>query len=355
MKSSIKNGIQALRAGEPILLTQRDAFGATRGSLILAAENATPAGVNLLALEGRGVVCVGIDAATAQRLDLSPMVPTADADDMLHSVSTISIDAAEGITTGISAADRAVTLRLLTADSSTADDFVRPGHLFPYVAHKNGVLGRPETPEAAVDLMQLAGLKSAGAFCGVLDGSGQLADATYLEELAARTGLTTVTMDDLVEHRLLNGRYLERSEKEAFESNYGRLNIERVHDTVHDDTHYIVTGDLPAADGSLVYVHRACVKGDVFSARNCTSRENLETALQQVAQEGGTVIYLGTRTPKERALIVAAQLIAATGERTVRILGSESERLAALLEQVGVVAADSRQEGAQKEAMATRQ
>lgn len=353
MKPSIQKCIQALRAGQPVLLTLRDDSGATRGALILAAENATPAGVNLLALEGRGVVCVGIDAATARRLDLSPMVQTADAAGAaLHSVSTISIDAKHGTTTGISAGDRAVTLRLLTSEEATADDFIRPGHLFPYVAHEHGVLGRAEMPEAAVDLMRLAGLKPAGAFCGVLDRSGRVADAAYLQDLASRQGIATVGMDELVAHRLLHGRYLQPGDKEPLASDYGTLEIQSVRDTVHDDTHHVVSKKPGQGQTGIVYVHRACIKEDVFGARDGAGRRNLAAALRRLAAEGGLVIYLGPRTPAERGPSIAAQLVALNGLRAVRPVGPDAAGLPALLEQVGVSAAAACGEGAVKEAIA---
>lgn len=357
MKPSIQKCLQALRAGEPVLLTMRDNAGTTRGSLILAAERATPAGVNLLALEGRGVVCVGIDATTAQRLELSPMVPTAGASaTMGHPVSTISIDAREGTTTGISAGDRAVTLRLLASEQSTSDDFIRPGHLFPYVAHDHGVLGRHETPEAVVDLVRLAGLKPAGAFCGVLDRSGKVADAEYLEELASRMELPTVSMEELVEHQLLHGQYLQRTEKAPLDSEYGDVEIEPVYDTVHDEIHHVVTKEPANGKVGTVYVHQACVKGDVFRAKHCKRRKNLEAALEKVAQDGGIVVYLGSRTPKARGLSIAAQLIAGSGLTTVQFIGSDdAAELSTLLEQVGVATVDSAAAGAAKEAIATGQ
>lgn len=336
MNPSISEGLKALRAGQPILCLIRDGSGSTRGSLILAAENATPAGVNMLALEGRGVVCVGIDAQIAERLELGPMVPLTNASNMVDAVSTISIDARVGTTTGISASDRAVTLRLLTADTATSDDFVRPGHLFPYVAHELGVLGRPEAAEAAVDLMRLLGMKPAAAFCGVLDKDGHLADAEYLAELAARTGLATVTMEDLIDHRLLHSRYLTCTDQGPVDTDQGPFHMQRFFDSVHDDEHHVLKSGLSSDRVATVYVHQACVQGDVFGDKACSSRQQLEAGLEQVKADGGILVYLGSRTPLERGLSVAAQLIQASGVTSVRPVGKHGPRMAQRLGELDI-------------------
>ena len=351
MKPSIQKCIQALRAGQPVLLTLRDDSGA-RGALILAAENATPAGVNAGSRRARRSM------RRYRRRHCTTARFESDGPDRrrgraaLHSVSTISGDAKHGTTTGISAGDRAVTLRLLTSEEATADDFIRPGHLFPYVAHEHGVLGRAEMPEAAVDLMRLAGLKPAGAFCGVLDRSGRVADAAYLQDLASRQGIATVGMDELVAHRLLHGRYLQPGDKEPLASDYGTLEIQSVRDTVHDDTHHVVSKKPGPGQTGIVYVHRACIKEDVFGARDGAGRRNLAAALRRLAAEGGLVIYLGPRTPAERGPSIAAQLVALSGLRAVRPVGPDAAGLPALLEQVGVSAAAACGEGAVKEAIA---
>lgn len=356
MNPSISNALQALHQGQPILCLIRDDSGATRGSLILAAENATPAGVNALALEGRGVVCVGISAELAERFDLQPMVPLTDsASTMTASVSTISIDARVGTTTGISAGDRAITLQLLTSETATSDDFIRPGHLFPYVAHERGVLGRAEAPEAAVDLMRLAGMKPAAAFCGVLDKDGSLAGETYLAELADRTGLPTVTMDDLIEHRLLRSRYVTCTAQESIDTKHGPFLMQSFRDGVHDDEHHVLKAGLSNDRVATVYVHQACVQSDVFGAAGCNCRHQLEAAMEQVQADGGILVYLGSRTPIERGLPVAAQLVQGSGVASVRLLGPNASRLADKLEELGVVVIAAAAEGAHYARKGTRE
>lgn len=324
MKPSISEAIASLQKGQPVLCLLDGPSGSTRGVLILAAANATASGVNVLAREGRGVICVGIPSQTAERLNLGPMVPymmnheTAAA----HSVSTVSVDALHGTTTGISAGDRAITLQLLASESSTADDFIRPGHLFPYIVHPAGVLGRADAAEAAADLAQASGLPPVGAFCGVLDAEGRLADEDYLTKLAERTGIAVIAMADLVEYRLFTAPYLEECGREELITDDGTFELITFRDQVNDERHSVLVNRSEEADASpLVYVHRACVKGDVFGATHCRGRKRLHSALARVGKDGGVVVYVGSRTaPGVRTAAVAAQILRHLEYDSVRLL-----------------------------------
>lgn len=322
MKPSIKTSMTSLREGQPVLLLSRDDSQTMRGALIVAAENATPGAVNLLAREGRGVVCVGISAQTAKRLDLGPMVPFGDdTQDVKHCVSTISIDASHGITTGISAGDRAITLQLLADETSVADDFVKPGHLFPYVVHPHGVLGHANTAEAAVDLAVLAGLKPVGAFCGILDRDGQLAGEEYLLDLAERTGLASITMDELIRYRLFNDKSLQEMSKEELVTGHGQFQLVTFTDPLRDDQHYLLKSlTFTMQTVPTVYIHRACVKSDVFGAKGCHCRSNLDDAMAQTQRDGGLVIYVGEKTrDTEHCAAIATQLLSHIGVDTIRL------------------------------------
>lgn len=320
MKPSILECVTALRNGRPVLCLIDNPSGVRRGFLLLAAENATPAGVNVLAREGRGVICAGIPAGIAKRLGLEPMVPHRFAgQDAVRSVCTVSVDARYGTTTGISAGDRAVTLRLLANPGSTRDDFVQPGHLFPYVVHEQGVLGRAEAAEAAADLARLAGLAPVGAFCGVLDGDGHVAGAAYLDELAARLGVPVVNVADLVRYRLYHDAYIKMEGREPLETRHGRFDMITFDDGLNGERHYALVraaGDVPA-----VYAHAACVAGDVFASVACRSGERLQEAMAYASAHGGAVIYVGARVaPGDRRNAAVAHILSHLGYRTIALL-----------------------------------
>lgn len=304
------------------MVTYPDDSGITRGALLLGAENATAAGVNIMAREGRGVVCVGLTAEAAERLELRPMIPCSTNERSLHSVCTVSVDAKLGITTGISASDRAHTLQLLASPSSSPDDFVRPGHLFPYVVHPHGVLGRSELAEASVDLVRLAGLEPVGTFCGILDTNGGLAQEPYLLSLAERANLPVISMDDLVHYRLFTTAFVTESTLEPITTKHGSFELTTYSDLLHGEEHSALYNAIPLRRNvpPTVYVHRACLRGDVFGSVHCECREHLAAAQMQVQDDGGLVLYVGQRTPGDmHACAVAAQMLAAKGVSSLRL------------------------------------
>lgn len=320
MKPSLRAAIDSIRQGKPVMCMTQSPTGSRRGFLLLAAENATAEGVNLLAKQGRGVVCVGLTKETARRLELDPMIPGES--NGQHAVCTVSIDAKEGITTGISAGDRAHTLRLLASSSSIADDFVVPGHLFPYVAHENGVLGRQEIAEAAVDIARLAGLAHVTSFCGILDTQGEVAQEDYLFELAERDDIPVFTMDELVNYRLLMDSFVERETRRQITTPHGRFTCTTFSDRLHDEEHIVL--DSPGVQQNevapTVYVHHACVQRDVFGAKTEESVDHLDTAQAKIQRDGGLIIYIGRRTPKGIASsAVAAHILAALDITAVRL------------------------------------
>lgn len=335
MKPSLQASIEAIQQGQPAMCLIKEALGETRGLLLLAAENATPQAVNLLAKEGRGIVCVGVTAEVAEKLDLHPMMPMSNKNSD-HAVSTVSVDARLGITTGISASDRAYTLRLLASSEARADDLVRPGHIFPYVVHPQGILGRAAAAEVAVDLAHLAGLQPIGTFCGILDTHGTLAQEPYLIELATRANVPFFTLDDLMAYRLCADSFITQIGHEPLETERGTFELITYSDALHDDEHYVFQSPSTQDEVSpTVYVHHACVRGDVFGSKSCRRSSNLDAAQSQIQRDGGVIIYVGNRTPKgERGNAVAAQILRDIGTASFHLFRA-SPNLSTALEDAG--------------------
>lgn len=320
MKPSLRAAIESIRQGKPVMCITQSPTGPSRGFLLLAAENASAEGVNLLAKQGRGVVCVGITEETARRLELSPMIPGES--NGRHAVCTVSIDAKDGITTGISAGDRAHTLLLLASSSSVADDFVVPGHLFPYVAHENGVLGRQEIAEAAVDMARLAGLAPVTSFCGILDTQGEVAQEDYLVALAEQADIPVFTMEELVNYRLLADSFVEQVARRQVTTPHGSFTCTTYFDRLYDEEHIVLDSPGIQRDEVVptVYVHHACVEMDVFGAQGDDSADNLDSAQAKIQRDGGLIIYIGRRTPKGIASsAVAAHVLAGLDISAVRL------------------------------------
>lgn len=337
MKPAIRSSIDAIRHGRPVMAIYEDNTGIARGALLLAAENVTAASVNLMAREGRGVVCVGLTADVARRLDLRPMIPCSTRNENERSICTVSVDAKSGITTGISAGDRAHTLQLLAAPSSVPDDFVRPGHLFPYVTHQDGVLGRSDIAEASVDLARLAGLQPVGTFCGILDTDGGLAQEPYLLELAERAELPVLPLDDLIHYRLFNKSFITPGTTEPLETALGVFELTLYADHLHGEDHFLLTASRHKHSdlGPTVYVHRACLQGDVFGANRCSCKQYLAEAQQCIQAEGGMIIYVSQRAQDDvRAGAVAAHVLRERGIASFRLI-SPWARLSEMLRDAG--------------------
>lgn len=335
MKLSLRNSIETMKKGQPVLCLLKDAFDNSHGALLLAAETASAAGMNLLIREGKGVVCVGVTAETAERLELAPMIPTGSSETPLHAVSTVSVDAKDGITTGISAGDRAHTLKVIASPAARPDDLVRPGHLFPYIAHPNGVLGRPEMAEAAVDMARLAGLVPVSAYCGVLDTNGALADETYLRELADKAGVPVFQLADLIEYRLTAESFVQRSRRETIATRQGSFELVTYADRLHEVRHSVLRTLHPFESGpSTVYVHRACLKADVFGARR-EDGLSIEEAQGLVQRRGGLIVYLAEGvTDMQRASAAVAHILTDQGIRRLELV-SPWEGLARYLTEAG--------------------
>jgi 3,4-dihydroxy 2-butanone 4-phosphate synthase/GTP cyclohydrolase II len=288
----IETAIAAYRRGEMIVVVD-DETRENEGDVIVAAERATPAAINFMIREARGLVCIAMSRERLERLGLSRMAPSGSGD-ALKTAFMESVDARDGVTTGISAFDRARTVRVLLDDASVPDDLVRPGHLFPLAAVEHGVLRRPGHTEAAVDLARLAGLKPAGVICEVTNPDGSMARLASLRRFARRHRLLLVSIGDLIVHRR-NREVLvacERTIRLPTEAADFQLKMYR---SLPENDHHLALRLGPIRRGSvpLVRVHSECLTGDVFGSMRCDCGAQLRRSMAMIAEaKAGLIVYL---------------------------------------------------------------
>jgi 3,4-dihydroxy 2-butanone 4-phosphate synthase/GTP cyclohydrolase II len=291
---SVEEGIAEIRAGRMIILTD-DEDRENEGDLCMAAECVTPDAINFMAKFGRGLVCLSLTEGRLQELRLPMMVPDGDNTTTFGTAFTISIEARQGVTTGISAADRAHTIRVAIDDDSRPHDLSRPGHIFPLRARDGGVLRRAGQTEGSVDLARLAGLKPAGVICEVMNDDGSMARMPHLVEFARAHGLKIVTIAQLIEHRLRNEKLVRRiaeAELPTAEAGEWRSYIFE-NDIDHVDHMALVKGEISAESDVLVRVHSECLTGDAFGSMRCDCGEQLHAAMKLIDAEGlGVILYM---------------------------------------------------------------
>lgn len=289
--ASIKELLEELRQGRPVILVD-DEDRENEGDLILAAEHATPDWVNFMLKECRGLLCVALTEERAKALDLPLMVERNQ--DPQGTRFTVSVDA-RGTTTGISAFERAATIRLLADPEAGPQDFRRPGHIFPLVARPGGVLRRAGHTEATVDLLRLAGLTPVGSLIEILKEDGSMARLPDLLEFAGRHGLKVGTIADLIRYRLLKGDLYVRREAEAsLPTRFGEFRILAFRDTLTGEEHAaLVMGSWDPEEPVLVRMHSECLTGDALHSLRCDCGFQRDLALERIAQEGkGVLVYL---------------------------------------------------------------
>jgi 3,4-dihydroxy 2-butanone 4-phosphate synthase/GTP cyclohydrolase II len=289
--SSIENAIAAIRDGEIIVVVD-DADRENEGDMILAAEKATPEKINFLARYARGLICAPITEERALALELGPMVPENTC--RLGTAFTVSIDLVGGCTTGISAHDRASTVRALVDGAARPVDFARPGHVFPLIANVGGVLRRPGHTEAAVDLARLAGLAPAGVLCEVLDEDGSMARLPRLLEIAKQHNLKIVTIADLIAYRRRTEKLVEKVREIRFPSEYGEFKLHLYRSIFSGCNHIALTrGKITRDEPMLVRVHSQCFTGDVFGSLRCDCGPQLHRAMSMIDEAGsGVLVYM---------------------------------------------------------------
>ena len=289
--ASVEELIAELRTGRPLIVVD-DEPRENAGDLILAADIATEAKLAFMIRHTGGVVCLALDGAIADRLELAPMVENNTA--RRGTAFTVTIEAREGITTGISAADRATTIRTAVQPDATAADLSRPGHVFPLRASAGGVLRRAGHTEAGVDLTRLAGLTPAAVISELMDDDGRMLRLPQLRRFAAQHGLKIGTIADLISHRLRHDTFVTHEAAAALPTDYGEFRIHGYRDTLTGQEHVALTmGDVTTNEPVLVRMHSECLTGDALHSLRCDCGAQRDAALAAIAAEGsGVLVYL---------------------------------------------------------------
>lgn len=289
---TIEDAIEDIRQGKLVIVVD-DEDRENEGDFIVAARHASPEIVNFMATHGRGLICVAIEEKRCEELDLELMVGRNTA---LHATPfTVSVDLLrDGVTTGISASDRSLTIKALIDPKSTPEDFGRPGHIFPLKAKKEGVLRRAGHTEASIDLARLAGFEPAGALVEIMNEDGTMARLPQLREIADRFDLKLITIADLIEYRLKHDSLIVREIGVNMPTAVGDFELLAYRHRETDNVHLaLIKGSWEPGEPVLVRVHSSCVTGDIFGSCRCDCGEQLEKAMEKVEQEGkGVILYM---------------------------------------------------------------
>jgi 3,4-dihydroxy 2-butanone 4-phosphate synthase/GTP cyclohydrolase II len=359
--TDVPTAIEEIRAGRMIVVVD-DEDRENEGDLTLAAEKVTPEAINFMARYGRGLVCLAMTEERLEHLRIGPM--TAENTSQYGTAFCEAIDAREGVTTGISAYDRARTIQVAIDPASRPADLARPGHVFPLRARKGGVLVRAGQTEAAVDLARLAGLIPAGIICEIMKDDGSMARIPDLVQFCRVHDLKMLTVAELIRYRMAHERYVHRVGEALVDTRYGEFRLVAYESEISGGESHIalIRGDIEAdSTPVLVRMHAHCLLGDVFGATGCDCRETIEGSMQAIAQEGrGALIYLhqtskgfsleriGDRTllafhrerrlpslPEserrtQREIGIGAQILSDLNLRRIRLLTNHPRRVAAL-------------------------
>ncbi len=350
---SVESAIASIAEGRMVIVTD-DENRENEGDLVMAASKATPETVNTMILHARGLICVPTTSHQLKRLGINQMV--AANRDPYRTDFSISVDAAEGITTGISAYDRCRSIRLLADPESRPDDLVQPGHIFPLRAKPGGVLERAGHTEAAVDLAALAGLHPSGVICEILNEDGTMSRLPELVAFKERFGFPMISIATLIDYRRRRERLVERIHRRPFESEFGTFDLHLFRSRLDDRYHLALTMGELDGEPTLVRMHSENVLSDVFRASGFGSYRSLVASLRQIAGEGrGAILYIGqphdglnrlledseiksrpekpgvsSPAPEFRDYGIGAQILVALGLRKIRLLTSHSRHVVGL-------------------------
>ncbi|MCB0406061.1 MAG: bifunctional 3,4-dihydroxy-2-butanone-4-phosphate synthase/GTP cyclohydrolase II [Bdellovibrionales bacterium] len=289
--SRIEEGLEDLKNGRMVILVD-DEDRENEGDLVMAAEKITPEAINFMAMHGRGLICLSLDEKDVDRLGLPLMAKTNSS--KFGTAFTVSIEAATGVTTGISAADRARTIQVAVDAQSTPASLATPGHVFPLRARRGGVLVRAGQTEGSVDLARLAGLRPAGVICEIMNDDGTMARLADLIPYAKKHGLKILAINDLIAYRMAN----ESIVKEVASSRlplepYGDFTLKVFENQIDGAQHVaLLSGDIDPEGETLVRAHSECLTGDVFGSQRCDCGEQLAASLGRLAKEGGVLLYM---------------------------------------------------------------
>ncbi len=287
----IEEVIDDIRQGNMVILVD-DEDRENEGDLAMAAELVTPEAINFMARYGRGLICLPLAPDLVEKLRLKPMVR--DNQSPYQTAFLVSVEARRGVTTGISAADRATTVLAAVADNAQPDDLVSPGHVFPLRARNGGVLVRTGQTEGSMDLARLAGLKPAAVICEIMNDDGTMARMPDLEKFAVAHDLKIATIADLVAYRLKNESFVHRQAEAQLPTYYGDFMVYGYDNDIDDNQHVaLVKGEINPEEPILVRVHSECLTGDVFHSLRCDCGDQLEAAMARVEEEGkGVILYM---------------------------------------------------------------
>jgi 3,4-dihydroxy 2-butanone 4-phosphate synthase/GTP cyclohydrolase II len=289
--NSIEEVIRDIRKGKMVIVVD-DESRENEGDLIMAAEAVTPAAINFMAKHGRGLICAPMKRTDLERLNLYPM--SSEQRDPYKTAWAISVDAKQGISTGISAHDRAHTIKLLSRKRSRPGDFIKPGHVFPLCAKEGGVLVRAGHTEACIDLLEMAGAVPVGVICEIMNEDGTMARTPHLLEFGTKHTLKMCTIESLIHYRRNSEKLVERISEAMLPSEFGMFKAVTYRSKI-DDTYHValVKGDVSQGE-ALVRVHSRCLTGDVFRSLRCDCGKQLERALSMIAHaKKGVLLYLG--------------------------------------------------------------
>lgn len=288
--NSIEEAINDIKEGKMVIVID-DEGRENEGDLLMAAEKVTGKAINFMATYGKGLICIPIKKEIADKLNIESMVSVNT--DNHETAFTVSVDHID-TTTGISAYERAITIKKLLDENSIADDFRRPGHMFPLIAKENGVLERRGHTEAAVDLARIAGLKEAGVICEVIKDDGTMARTNDLLKFAKEHNLKIITIDDLVKYRQKEESLIKTEAEINMPTKYGDFKMYGFTEKVSGKEHVaLVLGDIENEESVLVRVHSECLTGDIFGSKRCDCGEQLDFALKTIRNEGtGILLYM---------------------------------------------------------------
>lgn len=285
---SIEEAIKDIRAGKMVILVD-DEDRENEGDLTIAAQAVTPEVINFMSKYGRGLICLSLSPDIVEKLKLPMMV--SDNTSRFKTGFTVSIEARQGVTTGISAADRATTILTAIADNAKPEDIARPGHIFPLRARRGGVMVRSGQTEGSVDLARLAGLKPAGVICEIMNDDGTMARMPELEKFSEEHGIGICTIADLIEYRMRTESFVRRAVEANVPTHAGDFKVIVFENDLEDYQHIaLVKGDIDPEKPTLVRVHSECLTGDIFGSLRCDCGEQLFKAMQMMEAEGGGVL-----------------------------------------------------------------
>jgi len=291
LTAPVEEAIQAVRTGKLVIIID-DEDRENEGDFMVAAEKATPAIINFMSKHGRGLICLPLTRKRLEELQLPLMVQDNTA--RFQTAFTVSIDAKDGIATGISAYDRARTVQAAVDPKTKPPDLSRPGHIFPLQAKEGGVLARAGQTEAAVDLARLAGLTPAGVICEIMNEDGTMARMPQLEEISREHDIPILTIADLINFRMKTECLVRKIEEAELPTQYGTFRIAVFEDIIHHDSHVaLVKGEIREDEPVLVRAHSQCLTGDTFASSRCDCGEQLRTAMETIEKEGkGVILYI---------------------------------------------------------------